>query len=58
MVAAYTDPAIEGFLTLLEKGVASCQQVAALPTGLVEAMLAAIQQPVDLGGDIAGDVAL
>ena len=43
------DPAIEGFLTLLEKGIASGQQVSTLPQALAEAMLAAIQQPVDLG---------
>jgi antitoxin PrlF len=45
-------------LALLEKGIASGQQVATLPDALAQAMLQAIKRPVDLGEDIDGDVAL
>nr|WP_315188598.1 hypothetical protein [uncultured Albidiferax sp.] len=58
MTAIHADPAIEGFLALLEKGVVSGSQVSTLPQGLAEAMLATIQRPVDLSQDIEGDVAL
>ena len=54
----HADPAIGGFLALLEKGIASGQQVATLPDALAQAMLQAIKRPVDLGEDIDGDVAL
>ena len=58
MVATHPDPTTEGFLMLLEEGIASGQQVSTLPLGLAETMLSAIQQPVDLGEFIEGDVAL
>nr|WP_315230314.1 type II toxin-antitoxin system PrlF family antitoxin [uncultured Albidiferax sp.] len=54
----HADPAIEGFLALLEKSIASGQHVSTLPAGLAQAMLAAIREPVDLGEEIEGDVAL
>ncbi|MBC7681915.1 MAG: type II toxin-antitoxin system PrlF family antitoxin [Ferruginibacter sp.] len=55
---SHADPAIKGFLALLEKGIASGQHVSTLPHGLAQAMLVAIRQPVDLGEEIDGDVAL
>ena len=54
----HADPAIEGFLALLEKSIASGQTLSTLPDGLAQAMLAAIREPVDLGEEIEGDVAL
>lgn len=54
----HEDPAIEGFLALLEKGIASGQSVSSLPDELARAMLAASRQAVDLDAEIDGDVAL
>lgn len=54
----HADPAIEGFLALLEKDIASGRHVAMLPSDLGQAMLAAIKQPVNLSEEIDGDVAL
>lgn len=58
MVAADPDPAIKSFLALLDRGIATGQQVSSLPLELTAAMLAAIQQPVVLGEDIEGDLAM
>ena len=57
MVAVNPASAIEGFLTLLEQDLASGRLVSTLPKGLEEAMLAAIQLPVEPGQDVEGDVA-
>ena len=54
----HEDPAIAGFLALLEKGIASGLHISTLPNELQLAMLSAIKRPVDLSEDIQGDVAL
>lgn len=54
----HQDPAIASFLSLLEKDIQSGQHITSLPEDLVRSMLIAIQQPVDLNEEIAGDVAL
>ena len=54
----HEDPAIAGFLALLEKDIASARDISTLPADLAQSMLAAIKQPVDLSEDIHGDVAL
>ncbi len=54
----HEDPAIAGFLALLEKDIAAGRHISALPADLVQSMLSAIRRPVDLGEDIDGDVAL
>lgn len=54
----HEDPAIEGFLALLEKDIASGQHISTLPRDLARSMLSAIKRPVDLSEDIDGDVAL
>lgn len=54
----HEDPAIKGFLALLEKDIASGLHISALPTDLAQSMLSAIKPPVDLSEDIQGDVAL
>lgn len=55
---AHEDPAIGSFLALLEKDIRTGQRLCALPDSLVQAMLATLTQPVDLGAEIEGDVAL
>lgn len=54
----HEDPAIAGFLALLEKDIASGQHISSLPHELELRMLSAIKRPVDLSKDIQGDVAL
>lgn len=54
----HEDPAIAGFLCLLEKDIQTGQHLTNLPEGLVRSMLAALKNPVDLDEDIVGDVAL
>ena len=54
----HEDPAIAGFLSLLEKDIASGQHISTLPADLAQSLLAAIKWPVDLSEDIHGDVAL
>lgn len=54
----HDDPAIGGFLALLESGVRSGKYLTTLPDDLVQAMLATLVRPVDLDADIEGDVAL
>lgn len=56
--SAHDDPAIESFLTLLEKDIRSGQRLCALPDDVVKAMLATLTNPVDLNADIEGDVSL
>ena len=53
----HEDQAIGSFLALLEKDIRTGQHLCALPDDLVQAMLAAVTQPVDLDADIEGDVA-
>jgi len=45
-------------LALLEKDIRTGQRLCTLPDDLMQAMLAAATQPVDLDADIEGDVAL
>ena len=54
----HEDPAIAGFLALLEKDIPSGLHISTLPNELKLSMLSAIKRPVDLGEDIQGDVAL
>jgi len=54
----HEDPAIGSFLALLEKDVASGQNISTLPNDLARSMLAAIKQSVDLSQEIDGDVVL
>ena len=54
----HEDPAIGGFLALLEKDIRSGRHVNVLPIKLARAMLATLKHPVDVGQDIEGDVAL
>jgi len=54
----HTDPAIEAFLSLLEKDIKSGQHLTTLPDDLARAMLANLHHPVDLDEEILGDVAL
>ena len=54
----HEDPAIAGFLALLEKDIAAGRHISTLPADLAQSMLAAINRPVDLSEDIHGDVAL
>lgn len=54
----HEDPAIVGFLALLEKDIASGRSISTLPADLARSMLSAVKRPVDLGEEICGDVAL
>jgi antitoxin PrlF len=54
----HEDPAIAGFLFLLEKDLQTGRHLTSLPEGLARSMLAALKQPVDLDEEIVGDVAL
>ncbi len=54
----HEDPAILGFLSLLEKDIQSGQHINSLPYDLVGSMLNALGQPADFNEDIIGDVAL
>ena len=54
----HEDPAIASFLALLEKDIATGKHVSTLSDDLANALLAAVQRPVDPGEDILGDVAL
>jgi len=56
--APHEDPAIASFLALLEKDIRTGQHLCTLPDELMQAMLTAATQPVDLDADIEGDVAL
>jgi antitoxin PrlF len=54
----HEDPAIAGFLSLLEKDIQTGQHLTTLPEGLARSMLAALQHPVDFDAEIVGDVVL
>jgi len=54
----HEDPAILGFLCLLEKDIRTGRHITALPDDLARSLTAALSQPVDLDADIEGDVAL
>jgi antitoxin PrlF len=54
----HEDPAIAGFLALLEKDIAAGRNISTLPADLAQSMMSAIKRPVDLSEDIHGDVAL
>ena len=56
--APHEDPAIASFLALLERDICRSQKLGTLPDDLVHAMLSTLTQPVDLGVDIEGTVAL
>ena len=56
--APHEDPAIASLLALLEKDIRTGQHLCSLPDDLMQAMLAAATQPIDLDADIEGDVAL
>jgi antitoxin PrlF len=54
----HEDPAITGFLALLEGGIQSGRQITSLPDDVVRAMLATLVHPANLTDEIKGDVAL
>lgn len=54
----HDDPMIGAFLDFLEADIRSGKHVTTLPEDLVQAMLATLDQPDDLGDEIEGDVAL
>ena len=56
--AQHEDPAIASFLVLLEKDIECGRHFTTLPQGLVNSMLAASKQPVELTAEIEGDVVL
>ena len=55
---AHHDPAIAGFLALLEKDIESGKRVTALPDKLARSMVKALKRRVDMHQEIEGDVAL
>lgn len=54
----HEDPAIAGFLALLEEDIAAGRNIRALPAGLAKSLLSAIKRPAGLHEEIDGDVAL
>ena len=54
----HTDPAIEAYLSLLERDIKSGKHLTTLPGDMVQAMLANLKHSVDLDEEILGDVAL
>lgn len=52
------DPAIQGFLALLETDIQKGRHLSSLSDSLVQAMLDKSMESVDLVGDIEGNVAL
>jgi antitoxin PrlF len=54
----HRDPAITGFLRLLEKDIKAGQRVSHVPDKLAQSMKAALKRQVNLAEDIEGDVAL
>jgi len=56
--AQHEDPAIASFLVLLEKDIECGRHFNILPQDLVNSMLAASTQPVELTAEIEGDVVL
>lgn len=57
-ILEHNDPAIGGFLSLLEADIRKGKSVGNLPEQLMQAMLANIDQPVNVAEDIEDDVAL
>ncbi len=55
---AHEDPAIDGFLSLLEKDIEAGRHISSLPEALAHALLARLGKRLDLDEDIEGDVAL
>ncbi len=56
--ARHRDPAIEGFLSLLETDIRSGQNLTSLPQALERSMMNASKRQVDLDDEIEGDVSL
>ncbi|MEY4001735.1 MAG: hypothetical protein RI968_853 [Pseudomonadota bacterium] len=56
--AGHRDPAIEGFLSLLETDIRSGQNLTSLPQALERSMMNASKRQVDLDDEIEGDVSL
>ena len=56
--AEHEDPAIGAFLAVLEADIRQGSHVGSLPDDLAQAMLANLDQSVDLDEDIEGEVAL
>lgn len=54
----HEDPAIAGFLSLLEKDIQTGQHLTGLPEQLAQSLLAALSRSIDLDEEIVGDVAL
>ncbi len=54
----HEDPAIAGFLHLLEQDIQAGRRITDLPEGLVRKMMATQAQPVDPNTKIEGDVEL
>lgn len=54
----HEDPAIAGFLALLEKDIRNGKRVSAMPDDLARAMIETLKHPVDLYEEIDGDVTL
>jgi len=52
------DPAIQGFLALLETDIQKGRHLSSLSDSLVQAMLDKSMESIDLVGDIEGNVAL
>jgi antitoxin PrlF len=57
-VVAHEDPAIAGFLRLLEQDIRAGRQITDLPEPLLRKMVATLDQPVDPNAEIEGDVEL
>lgn len=56
--ARHTDPAITGFLHMLEQDISHGRQIAALPSELLEAMRAAVSRDDAESVEIDGEVCL
>ena len=54
----HRDPAIAGFLSILEKDIQSGRNVTTLPDGLARFMAHSAENPGDTNEDIDGDVAI
>jgi antitoxin PrlF len=55
---AHEDPAIAGFLRLLEQDIRAGRQIMDLPEPMLRKMVATLDQPVDPNAEIEGDVEL
>lgn len=54
----HRDPAIAGFLSILEKDIQSGRNVTTLPDDLAHVMAHSAENPIDANEDIDGDVAI